>query len=153
MVLNKDKPNMLKEMAKFFRYFVLILVIITPINQYFNRTINNNYIQFIIINMFSLFIIDFYNINEIIWLILTLLHGLAHIHSPAFNKLERNDNYTPLYDYIVHGTQCLCICLYHYYPSIEQKNNNNNNHYHYYYQLSGILLLVYTITGAIIAHL
>ena len=50
--------------------------------------------------------------NDWIFLILTYLHGLAHLVHPAFYGTVINVNYTPLYDFIVHGIQCICMYFY-----------------------------------------
>jgi len=41
-----------------------------------------------------------------IWSVLTIAHGLAHIYYPAFRGTIYNTDYTPLYDYMIHGLQC-----------------------------------------------
>lgn len=47
--------------------------------------------------------------KEIIWWVLTILHGLAHLYHPASINGVMNVNYNPLPDFIVHGLQCLCM--------------------------------------------
>lgn len=44
-----------------------------------------------------------------VWFFLTYLHGLAHMVHPAFYGTQVNIEYTPLYDYLVHAMQCMCI--------------------------------------------
>lgn len=56
------------------------------------------------------------NINlgyQMVWWILTITHGLAHVIYPALYGDIFNENYSPIYDYIVHAGQCLCALVYH----------------------------------------
>lgn len=50
--------------------------------------------------------------RRFMWLLITFLHGLAHQIHPAFVGVIYNTNYTPLYDFVVHASQCLCIFYY-----------------------------------------
>jgi hypothetical protein len=49
--------------------------------------------------------------HEWLWYLLTILHGLAHVTHPALHGIVPNPNYNALYDYIVHGAQCLTIVV------------------------------------------
>ena len=52
--------------------------------------------------------------KALLWFFLTITHGIAHIcHPPFINGTEVNPNYTPLYDYVIHGFQCLMVWYYH----------------------------------------
>jgi hypothetical protein len=53
-------------------------------------------------------------IKNFVWWSITVLHGIAHIvHPPFINGTTVNPNYTPLYDYIIHASQCLLVWYYH----------------------------------------
>jgi len=54
------------------------------------------------------------NLKNLLWLIVTIAHGIAHIvHPPFVNNTEVNQNYTPLYDFTIHSFQCLLVWYYH----------------------------------------
>jgi hypothetical protein len=50
---------------------------------------------------------------DFVWVLLTVLHGLAHILYPALIGVNFNKEYDPIYDYFVHAAQCLCVAYYH----------------------------------------
>lgn len=52
--------------------------------------------------------------KNVIWLVITIAHGIAHIaHPPFINGTEVNPDYTPLYDFTIHAFQCLLVWYYH----------------------------------------
>lgn len=54
------------------------------------------------------------NKKELLWIAVTVAHGIAHIAHPAFiNGTEVNPDYTPLYDFTIHAFQCLLVWYYH----------------------------------------
>jgi hypothetical protein len=74
--------------------------------------------------------------DALLWWVLTVLHGLAHIAHPAFYGEKPNANYTPFYDYIIHSFQCLTISFYN--PQ---------------WLVYGIAIHTMMIAAAIVAHL
>lgn len=106
-----------------FIYFSNLLIL------YFSNSILNNIvlhfydgligdiITFLILHFIFVIIIVptkyFKDFKFSLWLLLTLLHGLAHIVHPAFRGVIVNNDYTPFYDYMVHGAQCLMVYYYH----------------------------------------
>lgn len=51
--------------------------------------------------------------RDLVWWFLASLHGIAHIVHPAFHGTTPNVEYTPLWDFIIHALECLCIHMYH----------------------------------------
>ncbi len=56
--------------------------------------------------------------KTLLWFVLTIAHGYAHIAHPSFlpvmNNISKiNPDYTPFYDYVVHAAQCLMVWYYH----------------------------------------
>lgn len=46
-----------------------------------------------------------------VFLMLTIVHVMAHVFSPAMESGQVNADYVPMYDFIVHAAQCICSCL------------------------------------------
>lgn len=121
--------------ALFIITFVALLPLTYSIDYVINNLVQDKFISFSILH---LCLVPFLNWSKIhfLWFFLTYTHGLAHIFYPALFGTVFNENYTPLYDYIVHAAQCLCVYDYHpdYFPM-------------------GIMLHSSMLLGAIIAHL
>lgn len=75
-------------------------------------------------------------LSEVVWFIITITHGLAHIFHPAFHGTIVNDEYTPLFDFFVHSAQCLCVW-----------------HYHPRFFPLGIYLMLTTMVAGVMSHL
>ena len=65
--------------------------------------------SFLLLNSMILLFYKTMTRNEYIWFVLSLSHGIAHIIHPAHHGIIPNINYTPLWDYIVHGAQALSV--------------------------------------------
>ena len=98
-------------MLKFISLFICTIPIIYIVDNTIQNVTNEKLISFILLHVLILpFIKD---VRAIIWWLFTVVHGIAHIAHPAFYGLNVNPNYTPLYDYVIHGGQCLLIFYYH----------------------------------------
>ncbi|CAH6419433.1 Hypothetical protein HVR_LOCUS625 [uncultured virus] len=120
---------------KFIVLFVITLPISYSLDYFISLIFPDKFISFTILHIF---LIPFLRFNKIdlLWLFLTYTHGLAHIFYPALYGTTFNENYTPIYDYLVHAAQCLCV--YNYNPD--------------YFPL-GIMIHSSMLLGAIISHL
>lgn len=118
-------------------YFLLSFILCLPLVHIIDYTIhyfiNNSLVSFFIVH---LIFVDLCNDRyDLLWFLITILHGIAHIIHPAYHGTIFNTNYTPLYDYIVHAVQCLCIYAYN--PS---------------YTIAGIFFFITTMIAGIKAH-
>lgn len=117
--------------------FLLLFYALLPISiglKHITDTLFSSVASFLILHSIILFYLN--NYKSVIWYILTVLHGLAHIYHPAFIGTIYNKNYTPLYDFAIHSAECLCI-------------------YYYSKRLLPIGIFIHSIVfiGATIAHL
>ena len=120
--------------------FILVFFGLFPITYLLDSFIDeavgrNKFLSFTILHCLIVPFLN-YTITDVLWFSLTYSHGLSHIFHPALHGTIFNENYTPIYDYLVHAAQCLCI-----------------NNYHPDYLPVGIMLHSSMLLGAIIAHL
>lgn len=106
-------------MLKIVALFCVAAVVIFLYDGFVTKFTDNKMLSFLITHL-SLMLLMFYETNNmdkikcsISWWILTILHGMAHITHPAFNGVIFNEQYTPLYDFVIHGGQCLTVWYYH----------------------------------------
>lgn len=117
----------------FIVYFFLVLII-TFILDFITRIICRSHEQaFVLLHIICLPFID--DFSGVLWIILTVSHGLMHIFYPAFFGEIYNTEYSPLYDYIVHAAQCLTVYFY------------DPNQF-----VFGIYFSMLMLTGAIVSH-
>ncbi len=97
---------MLAFLATFFVSLPFSLII-----QYLITTlISYKLYSFLLLHLSVLFFCR--DLKDIMWLILTIAHGAAHIVHPAFHGLIPNKDYVAIYDYIIHAMQCLTVYMY-----------------------------------------
>ena len=99
-------------MLKFITVFSLCVPIIYIFDCVIQLLTHDRLISFIVLHSTILPLIV-KDTKSIVWWIFTVIHGIAHIAHPAFNGIEVNVNYTPLYDFVIHAGQCLLIYYYH----------------------------------------
>ena len=119
--------------------FILTFVLLLPFTYLIDISINLiSTDQFTSFTLLHVLLIPFLEKSktDYLWFFLTYAHGLAHIYYPALYGTVFNENYTPIYDYLVHAAQCLCV--YNYHPQ--------------YFPL-GVMIHSSMLLGATIAHL
>ena len=99
---------------RFSLIFVSSLAILLSISSTLKLIVPDNLIHFTIIHLLAApLFIKRNGYKEICWYVLTFMHGVSHITHPAFHGTVVNENFNPLYDYIIHAAQCLCVFYYH----------------------------------------
>lgn len=112
-------------------------IVLLPVSLLFQKVMNWMFSPVLSFTLIHLVLLPFCrDYRSVLWFILTYVHGLAHIYHPAFVGTTYNTNYTPLYDFVVHSAECLCI-------------------YYYSKKLFPIGIMVHSIVfcGALLAHL
>jgi hypothetical protein len=94
---------------------------------------NGRMYSYLLIHIPFIFVVS--GVRQWAWYLLTFVHGIAHVTHPALFGVVFNTNYTPLYDYIVHAAQCLCVWYW------------NQDHFPI-----GVMTSQLMLTGAAIAH-
>jgi len=117
------------QIIKFIGLFVCLLPLLVLIDNKFADIVSYSF-------LYGTTLLFARNKLDILWYILAYMHGLAHIYVPALRGTIPNLNYDPIYDYMIHAAQCLCIYNYH----------------HNWFPV-GVMIHSSMLTGAIIGHL
>lgn len=104
-------------MGKFtfsFSWSLFIIFIYTlPVSIIIKRSVDSFFSPVISFLLIHLLLLPFLKtFKSKLWFLLTVTHGLAHIYHPAFYGITYNTNYTPLWDFLIHAFECLCIYFY-----------------------------------------
>ena len=141
----KHKMTIIKTIQSIFSFLLLfcsLLMLVIHCNNLIEYVIPNNSLLSITILYFTLILfIEKEKQCEYLWLFLAIMHGIAHIIDPPFHKTEININYSPLFDYIIHGIQCLTV--FHSFPKTPI----------HFITLCGIYFSISSMVAGAIAHL
>ena len=91
--------------------FLIALPFVIIIDYIIKILIPDLLISFLILHSIPLYFLA-KDRQDLLWFVITILHGIAHIIHPAYYGTTFNIDYTPLYDFIVHAAQCLCVYVY-----------------------------------------
>jgi hypothetical protein len=102
--------------GSFLILFLVVAAITEILFRFFTRlSADSTWAGFVVVH--SVGIVAFMKVPfsgpDLLWIALTLLHGAAHIGCPALFGQDVNPFYNPMYDFIVHAAQCLCVLGYH----------------------------------------
>lgn len=91
--------------------FLITLPCVILLDNFVMMFIPNLLFSFLALHLSLIFFVKDW--KDLLWSVITVLHGIAHIIHPAYHGTIFNIDYTPLYDFIVHSAQCLCVYCYH----------------------------------------
>ena len=94
---------------------VVLLRVYNIISPFFDELEHGEYYAYSTMYalIFPMCVFNYGKNNDLVWWVLAYIHGIAHIYHPAFYGTSPNLEYTPLWDFIVHALECLCIHAYH----------------------------------------
>lgn len=106
--------------SDFFRYVLFFFALSLPVTLWLSGKVDElvaplDHAKYYSFGTMFLLLLPFCwdKTNRLVWWILAVVHGVAHLIHPAFHGTVPNPNYTPLWDFIVHAIECLCIHAYH----------------------------------------
>lgn len=103
---------------KFLLHFLGTVILICFVDSLFKELTGDKLLSFLMTHSLLLPLLFSTSKEKTIkhfgWWGITIAHGIAHImHPPFINGTEVNPDYTPLYDFMIHGPQCLLVWYYH----------------------------------------